>query len=339
MKMEVKVYFAYSIQDQRLAEMLLLQLAVLERRGLVRVSHQGTIELGAGADEQLRAHLQSADVILLLLSAPFLADEGHADELERALARRREAKVVPILGEPCVLDAKTVQGLQVLPRDGRAISEHENLAAVWAQITREIEAQLPRRAPASPQQKPAAGERPGPGERAELPPVLERAELPPVLERAEPPPTLQAGSAEPPFAADHAQPRTRIRTVLAAAACVSVALLGSRLLTSGARAEDLVCPAAALAGSAEAQACAQIARHLDGYLKTCSTTAHFRNESSREGRIRFQIDAEGLAQPDLGDGELPGCLRNPGVPSVQIEGWGRGAVSAVVPYSLRSTGD
>ncbi len=79
-------------------------LAPLQREGLIRAWHDRQITAGDDWQGQIDDRLQAADLILLLVSAPFLASDYCFDvETNRALERHAlgEARVIPIIIRPC----------------------------------------------------------------------------------------------------------------------------------------------------------------------------------------------------------------------------------------------
>lgn len=69
-------------------------------------------------------HLESAQVILLLISSRFTASKYCYDvEMTRALARhnKREALVIPIILRPVTLKGTPFEKLQALPKDAKPV--------------------------------------------------------------------------------------------------------------------------------------------------------------------------------------------------------------------------
>jgi hypothetical protein len=86
--MAVAVFFSYSQQDECLRDKLAAQLSILERQGAIATWHEREILAGAERAKEIDAHLNSADIILLLVSADFLASDSCWDvEVQQAMAR------------------------------------------------------------------------------------------------------------------------------------------------------------------------------------------------------------------------------------------------------------
>ena len=70
------VFFSYSHCDEELRDGLESHLSLLKREGLIRSWHDRRIAAGDGWKQAIDEHLEGADLILLLISADFLASVG-----------------------------------------------------------------------------------------------------------------------------------------------------------------------------------------------------------------------------------------------------------------------
>src|SRR5437879_5975950 len=96
----VEVFCCYSHADEAWLRKLETHLSLLQRQGLISLWHDRRIVPGTDWAETIDTHLETASVILLLVSADFLAsDYCYSIEMKRALERQEagEARVVPIL--------------------------------------------------------------------------------------------------------------------------------------------------------------------------------------------------------------------------------------------------
>lgn len=138
------IFYCFSDHDAALKHELATRLEVLRQQGTVVTWGHDQILGGQPAAEELRAHLDTADLILLLLSPDLLADERfHRDVLPRALQRAeaQQARVVPVLVRLC--DWRLLPGLaalEVLPRSERAVNLDERHDVAWHEIFRELRA-------------------------------------------------------------------------------------------------------------------------------------------------------------------------------------------------------
>jgi internalin A len=87
---------------------------------------------------QIDEHLESAEMILILVSADFLGSDYCYDvEMRRALERHRlrQARVIPIILRPSPWRESPLSDLQALPDGGKAVTEWTNRDAAFSNIT------------------------------------------------------------------------------------------------------------------------------------------------------------------------------------------------------------
>ena len=139
----IEIFYSYAEQDEMLAQELQKHLILLKRQKIIKDWHPGLITPDGGKpDEQVIKHLNSARIILLLVSPDFLFSEEHGNiEVERAMERgqAREAVVIPISLRNIDNWRNTPFGeLLALPRNGKPVIEWSNRDAAFAEITKEI---------------------------------------------------------------------------------------------------------------------------------------------------------------------------------------------------------
>ena len=142
----VEVFYSYAHEDASLRDTLEKHLSLLHRQGLIFQWHDRQIAAGTDWAQALDIHLERASVILLLISADFLAsDYCYGIEVKRALERHQanEARVIPILLRPTDWRGAPFAHLQALPTDAKPITtwsnQDEALADVAAGLRRTIE--------------------------------------------------------------------------------------------------------------------------------------------------------------------------------------------------------
>ncbi len=121
----IEVFYSYSHRDQRLRDQLETQLALLKREGLLSSWHDRKIGAGEEWVGQIDAHLNTAQIILLLISANFIASEYCYDiEMKRALEKHNtgQARIIPVILRPCDWHNAPFGKLQALPTDGKPIT-------------------------------------------------------------------------------------------------------------------------------------------------------------------------------------------------------------------------
>jgi hypothetical protein len=124
--MPVTVFFSYSHLDECLRNELEKHLSVLKRSGIIATWHDRRIGAGKEFDPNISYYLESADIILLLISANFLASDYCYDiEMRRAVERHNagEAHVIPVILHACDWQYAPFGKLLAVPTDGRPVTQ------------------------------------------------------------------------------------------------------------------------------------------------------------------------------------------------------------------------
>jgi len=123
-------FLSYTHADTALKEQLVRHLAPLRREGLIDLWHDGLLRPGEHLDPAVQAALAASDVVILLVSADFIASEYcYEQEMLRAFARQRDGtvRVIPIILRPCqwkgvpIGNDETLSEFVALPKDGKAV--------------------------------------------------------------------------------------------------------------------------------------------------------------------------------------------------------------------------
>lgn len=136
-----KLFFSYCHADEALRDRLEVHLSMMKHQGLIEMWHDRGITAGSGLDSTIKDNLETADVILLLVSADFIASwYCFSVEMKRALERHAEdsARVIPVILEPCDWHPAPFGKLLAVPKDGKAVTTWPNQAEAWADVTRQI---------------------------------------------------------------------------------------------------------------------------------------------------------------------------------------------------------
>src|SRR5438067_9039767 len=96
----VEIFCSYAHADERWLRKLETHLSLLKRQGLISLWYDRLIAPGTDWAKDIDMRLETASVILLLVSADFFAsDYSYGIEMKRALERQEtdQARVIPIL--------------------------------------------------------------------------------------------------------------------------------------------------------------------------------------------------------------------------------------------------
>src|SRR5690242_8818617 len=102
--MAYTVFLSYAHEDESYREKLSKHLSSLRREKLIEDWYDGKLFPGEEWEPQIFEQLHTASIILLLISADFLASDFCSDrEMRLALERHQEgtAIVIPLLVRPC----------------------------------------------------------------------------------------------------------------------------------------------------------------------------------------------------------------------------------------------
>jgi internalin A len=138
----LKIFYSYSHRDEELRDALETHLKIFEWQGLIESWHDRRITPGMEFEGQIDVALERADLILLLVSADFIASRYcYEIEMKRALERHgaREARVIPIIVRDCSWKCAPFGGLQVLPKDGLAVRLWPDRDSAWRNVADGIE--------------------------------------------------------------------------------------------------------------------------------------------------------------------------------------------------------
>lgn len=119
----IEVFISYSKQDKDLRDGLLAHLRPLEREGII-TWHDRQILPGTEWNEEIKARLNAADIILLLISADFLnTDYCNQVEIPEALRRHEagEATVMPVILKACSWKYTPLAAIQAYPEKAKPI--------------------------------------------------------------------------------------------------------------------------------------------------------------------------------------------------------------------------
>lgn len=153
-------FISYSHHDEVFRQQLETHLAPLRRQGLLDHWHDRRMTAGDPLDDTISAQLEQADLILMLISADFVAsDYCYAKEMTRALERHEagRARAVSIICRECVYDGLPFARFVLLPTDAKAVSSWQNRDAAWVDVIRGIRNALGAGARAAATPNPSTG--------------------------------------------------------------------------------------------------------------------------------------------------------------------------------------
>jgi len=139
------LFFSYSHVDESLRDQLEKHLSGLRRQGVISAWHDRRITAGTDLGKAIDNYLDTADLILLLISPDFIAsDYCYEREMGRAIERHRngEARVIPVILRPCDWHGLPFGDLLATPKDGLPITMWPNIDQAFLEVVTAIKCAL-----------------------------------------------------------------------------------------------------------------------------------------------------------------------------------------------------
>jgi hypothetical protein len=134
-----RLFVSYARQDRQHVKTLLMHLGPLKAAHELDIFADHGIQPGASWNDEIRNQLDTADIVLLLVSAAFLDSRYICQvELKRALERRSQglAIVVPILLQACDWERTELHELNALPDSAKPISQWHRRADAYQNVVK-----------------------------------------------------------------------------------------------------------------------------------------------------------------------------------------------------------
>lgn len=145
-----KLFISYSSKDGAFMRRFVTHLEPLKREGMIDVWHDRMIEPGARWDDSIKDELESADIIVFLLSPDFIATSYVFDiEIPKALERfsNNQSKIFLVLLNPCGWDKSGLKPYQ-LTFEHKSVGKeiitikHPGNDEAWHKIIVELEGKI-----------------------------------------------------------------------------------------------------------------------------------------------------------------------------------------------------
>lgn len=148
----IRIFYSYAYKDRLFRDELEKHLIPLKQMGWISSWHDREINGATEWEYEIDQHLNSADIILLLISPDFMAsDYCYGIEMERAIERheRGEAVIIPIILRPVYWRGAPIGKLPALPSNGKPVttwrSRDEAFRNVVTSIDDVVRRLLPRK--------------------------------------------------------------------------------------------------------------------------------------------------------------------------------------------------
>jgi len=138
----VRIFYSYSHNDKFYRDGLETHLKILERQNIISSWHDRNIDAGDDWKSVIDENLEGADIILLLISADFIASDYCWDiEMTRALERHNanEATVIPIIIRAVNWKHAPFATCQALPDEAKPVALWDDIDTAWTRVSEGIE--------------------------------------------------------------------------------------------------------------------------------------------------------------------------------------------------------
>jgi hypothetical protein len=136
----VQLFISYSRKDEPLRSQLEMFLKPLQRQGVLSTWHDRMIDAGEERTEAHSKQFDQAEVILLLVSASYLASEQNDAEVRAALERHEAgtAVVIPVILRDVNWERASFAKLQPLPTNKRPVTKWPDRDSAWLDVSEGI---------------------------------------------------------------------------------------------------------------------------------------------------------------------------------------------------------
>src|SRR5258708_27851201 len=137
----VKIFISYSHEDKELRKKPEAHLGALRRQNYINIWHDSNIAAGSEQEGEINKYLESADIILLLISATFMNSDDYCYvEMKRALERheREGTYVIPVLIRPYPWKNTSLAQFGILPKSHVPVTESPDPEEAFCDIAKEL---------------------------------------------------------------------------------------------------------------------------------------------------------------------------------------------------------
>ena len=128
------VFIGHAPSETGYLEELLVHFRPLEDHGSIRVFHEGCVPAGEDVATAIRANLDSAELVLLLVSPHLLASRSRLIRQAEDIHRQRQVVLIPVRVCAVSLHDTLLGELRSVPKSGGWASMESSRDAIWAEL-------------------------------------------------------------------------------------------------------------------------------------------------------------------------------------------------------------
>lgn len=130
----MELFISYTHKDDVYREKLMQYIDPLSVRHGIRTWHDRQLMGGDPYEKEIESHLESASIVLLLVTQAYLASDSCKKEFKYAIGNNKTKVVVPIILESSTWKDSEFNHLQVLPKDGKPIKIWDVEEEAWMDV-------------------------------------------------------------------------------------------------------------------------------------------------------------------------------------------------------------
>jgi tetratricopeptide (TPR) repeat protein len=142
---KISIFISYSHEDEIYKDKLEKHLSILKRNNIIETWHDRKIIPGEEWDKKIKEELESAQIILLLVSVDFLSSNYCYDiEIKRAVERHEkgQAVLIPIMLRKCDWGETSFNKIQALPKNAKPVKNFEDEDEAFYSIVEGIKSSI-----------------------------------------------------------------------------------------------------------------------------------------------------------------------------------------------------
>ena len=135
------IFVSYSHKDEVYKDEFIAQLSGLKRAGYIKSWDDRKILPGEKWNEEIVNNLNTANLVIFLVSADFIASEYiHDIEIKAAKERSKngEATIVPIIIRSCDFENSSLNDFQALPKNAQPVASFDDRDEAWMNVVNEL---------------------------------------------------------------------------------------------------------------------------------------------------------------------------------------------------------
>lgn len=145
MSQPTRIFISYCHENEKHFTALMSHLSAIARFNNIEIFTDQQVDIGQDLDGTIQEHLQSADMVVCLVSTEYLnSDYCIRKELEVAIEKQviDNSRIFPIIAEECLWKRTYFGKIKCAPKDGGPISKYENISSVYLTVVDQLMSQI-----------------------------------------------------------------------------------------------------------------------------------------------------------------------------------------------------